>query len=50
VSIILEAEEDGDIELDVSYVVTNARWTPVYDLRVYTTDGKSTMKVRLVAV
>jgi hypothetical protein len=45
VSIILEAEADGEVELDVSYVVSNARWTPVYDLRVFTDGDAKVMKV-----
>ena len=47
-SIILDAEEDGvDVELDVSYVVNNAHWTPTYDLRVFTDGEKRVMKVLL---
>lgn len=44
ISIMLDAEEAGSVELDVSYVVWNAFWSPSYDLRV-STDEK-TMKVR----
>eukprot|EP00118_Oscarella_pearsei_P000562 m.5253 g.5253 ORF g.5253 m.5253 type:complete len:601 (+) comp12617_c0_seq1:69-1871(+) len=33
-SVLLHAEEPGSIELHISYVVTNAKWTPQYDIRV----------------
>lgn len=33
-SILLDAKQNGRIELHVSYVVSNARWSPKYDVRV----------------
>ena len=42
-SILLETAEDLDVELFVSYVVNKAKWSPKYDIRVFSND--STMKV-----
>ncbi|EJD47240.1 hypothetical protein AURDEDRAFT_163847 [Auricularia subglabra TFB-10046 SS5] len=33
VTIVVLAEEDGDAELSLSYTVSGASWTPLYDLR-----------------
>ena len=41
--ILLDVAKDADIQLKVSYVVSNAMWSPKYDLRVFSKDGK--MKV-----
>jgi uncharacterized protein (TIGR02231 family) len=35
VSILLEAASEGEVELDVSYLVRDASWTPSYDVRVF---------------
>ena len=43
VKVTLDAKEETDIMLIVSYVVSNASWTPSYDARVFTKD--KTMKV-----
>lgn len=43
--ILLEAEKDVEVELLVSYVVTNARWSPKYDIRVFGNDKQ--MKVSM---
>ncbi|XP_065890127.1 protein F37C4.5-like [Dysidea avara] len=43
VCISLEAASDTDVVLALSYVVSNASWTPQYDLRVFSND--KTMKV-----
>ena len=32
VVVSLEAEADGDVELEISYQVTDARWEPLYDV------------------
>ncbi|XP_014665727.1 PREDICTED: protein F37C4.5-like [Priapulus caudatus] len=40
VLVLLEATEDTEVELHVSYVVFGASWTPKYDVRVFTTDSK----------
>ena len=40
----LEASEEVDAVLYVSYVVTNASWSSAYDIRVFTKD--KTMKVQ----
>ena len=34
IGILLTVKEGGEIILKVSYVVSNASWTPKYDLRV----------------
>ena len=46
VCISLEAASDTDVVLALSYVVSNASWTPQYDLRVFSND--KTMKVSCV--
>ncbi|XP_070568310.1 protein F37C4.5-like isoform X4 [Ptychodera flava] len=38
VSIMLETREECEVELLISYVVTNAKWTPKYDIRVFSQD------------
>ena len=43
VCISLEAADDTDVELALSYVVSGASWSPQYDLRVFSND--KTMKV-----
>ena len=49
ISILLDSEEGGEVELDVSYQVYGANWRPSYDIRVFTNsakpDEKSAMKV-----
>ncbi len=43
---ILDTLGDGEIELDLSYVVWNASWQPKYDIRVANKDhGNKTMQV-----
>ncbi len=45
-SVILDTLGDGEIELDLSYLVSNASWQPQYDIRVATKDqDKKTMQV-----
>ena len=46
VKIILEAEQKVEIVLILCYVVSNASWTPAYDVRVFTED--KTMKVEII--
>jgi uncharacterized protein (TIGR02231 family) len=41
VVVSLEADADAAVELDVSYLVLSASWTPVYDARL--ADGKVTL-------
>ena len=38
--LILEGGEEGEIEVLVTYVVTKARWTPKYDIRVFSNDAQ----------
>ncbi|AFZ08019.1 hypothetical protein Osc7112_3665 [Oscillatoria nigro-viridis PCC 7112] len=38
--VALEPSGSGSFELEVSYVVMRARWTPLYDLRVNTTNNQ----------
>eukprot|EP00794_Sanderia_malayensis_P000194 gene194-808_t len=40
VSILLEAENQTELKLVLSYVVTNAQWTPLYDFRAFSKDCK----------
>lgn len=35
---MLDVQERGEIELDLSYLVRDASWTPSYDIRVSTED------------
>jgi hypothetical protein len=37
-SILVDSPEDAEIELYVSYIVYEAKWTPKYDVRVFTND------------
>lgn len=43
ISIFLTVKESAEIQLLVSYVVSDAGWTPKYDLRV--SSGDRTMQV-----
>lgn len=38
--VAIEPSGSGNFELEVSYVVMRARWTPLYDLRVNTTNNQ----------
>lgn len=38
--VAIEPSGSGNFELEVSYVVTRARWAPLYDLRVNTTNNQ----------
>ncbi|MEG4319678.1 MULTISPECIES: mucoidy inhibitor MuiA family protein [unclassified Microcoleus] len=38
--VAIDPSGSGNFELEVSYVVTRARWTPLYDLRVNTTNNQ----------
>ena len=38
--VAIEPSGSGNFELEVSYVVLRARWTPLYDLRVNTTNNQ----------
>lgn len=35
---MLDVQERGEIELDLSYLVRDASWTPSYDIRISTED------------
>ena len=39
----LEAAQETEVILQVSYIVSNASWSPLYDLRVFSSD--KSMKV-----
>ena len=32
-AVLLEAEKDADVDLTLTYVVTRASWTSLYDIR-----------------
>ncbi|MBE9122913.1 mucoidy inhibitor MuiA family protein [Tychonema sp. LEGE 07199] len=38
--VAIEPSGSGNFELEISYVVTQARWTPLYDLRVNTANNQ----------
>ena len=40
VAVLIEANQAGAWELELSYIVSNARWTPLYDARVATGEAK----------
>ncbi len=40
VVVSVEAMEEGDLELEVSYLVRGARWQPLYDLRLVEDEGQ----------
>src|SRR6476469_5594318 len=40
IRVAIEPSGSSNFELEVSYVVTRARWTPLYDLRVNTTNNQ----------
>lgn len=46
-SVTIVAEEDGPVELHVSYRVSNAQWYPVYDLHATSENGKPSASVSL---
>ena len=39
ISVLLDASKDGKVTLVVSYVVSNASWTPLYDVRAFNKDS-----------
>lgn len=44
----LEASEEVDAVLYVSYVVTNASWSSAYDIRVFTKDKNMKVHVHVL--
>ena len=48
VKVTLETSQETDVRLIISYIVTNASWSPAYDVRVFTKD--KTMKVTCVTI
>ena len=43
-SVLLDATADGELELVIKYLVTQASWSPKYDIRVFSQENK--LKVR----
>ena len=41
---LLDATADGELELVIKYLVTQASWSPKYDIRVFSQESK--LKVR----
>ena len=39
VSILLEAQQETELPLVLSYVVTGASWSPLYDIRAFSKDN-----------
>ena len=48
VIILMEATEDGEVELQLSYIVQKSKWIPRYDIRVFS--GDSRMKVNYSSI
>ncbi|RUS90374.1 hypothetical protein EGW08_001869 [Elysia chlorotica] len=46
--IVLEAEEETNVTLAISYIVYGASWTPLYDLRMFPVEG--TLKITYYGV
>ena len=38
-SILIDAYDEGEVEVHFSYVVSKVKWTPRYDIRVYSRDN-----------
>ncbi|KDQ59010.1 hypothetical protein JAAARDRAFT_128083 [Jaapia argillacea MUCL 33604] len=47
VTIVIAAENEGQVELKLTYIVTNANWEPTYDLHASTENGKPASAVSL---
>ncbi|KAG8931697.1 hypothetical protein FRC02_002348 [Tulasnella sp. 418] len=47
ITVIVLAEKQGKAELKLEYVVTNAFWTPLYDIRAKGSDSKESSRVSL---
>ncbi|KZV96559.1 hypothetical protein EXIGLDRAFT_833529 [Exidia glandulosa HHB12029] len=47
ITIVVLSEADGEAELSLTYTVSGASWTPLYDLRASVTDGKEGSHVLL---
>lgn len=45
VAVLVEASEAGAWELELSYIVSGASWTPLYDARVATSEAKFSLGV-----
>jgi uncharacterized protein (TIGR02231 family) len=40
VVVTLSSNQQGEVELEVSYIITNASWKPIYDVRVNSSEKK----------
>lgn len=38
--VAIEASDSGDFELEISYMINRAKWKPLYDLRINTSDNQ----------
>ncbi|KDQ59015.1 hypothetical protein JAAARDRAFT_192573, partial [Jaapia argillacea MUCL 33604] len=47
VAIVITVEDDGQVELKLTYIVWNASWEPTYDLHATTENGKPSSAVSL---
>ena len=43
-SILLDCTDEAEVELYIAYVVSKAKWSPKYDIRVFSNEGQ--MKVK----
>lgn len=49
ITVLLETEAEGDVDFEVSYQVTGASWTPLYDLRIASRNGESRLALAYMA-
>lgn len=47
VSVVIVSQVDGPVKLNLTYIVSNARWYPTYELHATTKDGKTSSSVSL---
>ncbi|KAI0791184.1 hypothetical protein C8Q75DRAFT_715913 [Abortiporus biennis] len=50
VVVVLDAEEDSSTTLQLTYLVSSAKWEPIYDLHASTADDAKTVKLAYRAV
>lgn len=45
ITVLLQTEAEGEMELEVTYQVTGAQWQPLYDLRVESANGSPRLRL-----
>lgn len=50
-SVLIDVEmlEDGDLKVEINYVVSNATWTPLYDLRLMDKETQHALEIACLA-